>query len=507
MGHAEVTRYSVAWQTDGEDSIILEAGQDAILDPSKMYMAPANFAACVSLRRRTDGKRYIYDDPINTDRYAVIYEVEHPEKLRELVPEGLEPAGGYLIVAVDYLTEIAWLAGKSYALLTVNIPVTSGSTLDDPIKGAFMCAIWENEMDPILTGREQLGFCKILCEIEPPRQKDKAFTIVAKEYGREFLKLRVDMSRLPQDLLKMATKANTGKGIFHYKYFPRVGEPGQADANCLVIQPPEELPADVPAVPKKTVKLGRGRIRWTALDRKHSPAHTRIITTLAELGVKKVYGGAYQHFYTRNDLFNQRVVRDYKAQSDPERRIAIYGCGAMGTVLGAFLTRGGLNVDMVDICQEHVDALNEKGAALTGFEDFTTPVHAITPSQMEGIYDLVILLCKQTANPEAFEAIKPFVDEKSTILTKKAMEIIGQIGYEAGMVNKAAGLHFAPVNGIKADKLFKLGPLTRIIVSKMIPIGYKSMRTAKASMLQDLERGRLTEVDMHELSFDNLNLF
>lgn len=124
--------------------------------------------------------------------------------------------------------------------------------------------------------------------------------------------------------------------------------------------------------------------------------------------------------------------------------------------------------------------------------------------------------------------------------SKKAMEIIGQIGYEAGMVNKAAGLHFAPVNGIIVDKLFKLGPLTRIIVSKMIPIGYKSMRTAKASMLQDLERGRLTEVDMlngyicaegrrlgiktpandkiveiihgieegkYELSFDNLNLF
>ena len=37
-------------------------------------------------------------------------------------------------------------------------------------------------------------------------------------------------------------------------------------------------------------------------------------------------------------------------------RIAILGCGAMGTVLGAYLTANGCPVDMVDSYQAHVDA-------------------------------------------------------------------------------------------------------------------------------------------------------
>ena len=43
-------------------------------------------------------------------------------------------------------------------------------------------------------------------------------------------------------------------------------------------------------------------------------------------------------------------------------RIAILGCGAMGTVMGAFMTKGGTPVDMIDNYRAHVDALNERGA-------------------------------------------------------------------------------------------------------------------------------------------------
>ena len=45
-----------------------------------------------------------------------------------------------------------------------------------------------------------------------------------------------------------------------------------------------------------------------------------------------------------------------------------------------------------------MDALNEKGAHIVGTVDFTVPVKAVTPEQMEGIYDIVFLFTKQTAN-------------------------------------------------------------------------------------------------------------
>ena len=88
-------------------------------------------------------------------------------------------------------------------------------------------------------------------------------------------------------------------------------------------------------------------------------------------------------------------------------RIAILGCGAMGTVMGAFLTHNGCMVDMIDNYQAHVDALNSNGAHIVGMVDMTVPVHAMTPDQMEGIYDLVFLFTKQTTNAQVLPDLLP----------------------------------------------------------------------------------------------------
>lgn len=98
-------------------------------------------------------------------------------------------------------------------------------------------------------------------------------------------------------------------------------------------------------------------------------------------------------------------------------RIAVLGSGAMGTVLGAFLVRNGCEVDFIDTYQAHIDALNQNGAHVIGTVDFTVPVHAITPEQMDGIYDVVFLFTKQTANPSVLPGLLPHLDESSTVCT------------------------------------------------------------------------------------------
>lgn len=98
-------------------------------------------------------------------------------------------------------------------------------------------------------------------------------------------------------------------------------------------------------------------------------------------------------------------------------RVAIVGAGAMGTVMGAYFTRGGCQVDLVDSYQEHVDALNEKGAHIVGKVDMTVPVHAITPGQMEGVYDIVFLLTKQNANDVVLPGLLVHLGPQSTVCT------------------------------------------------------------------------------------------
>lgn len=99
-------------------------------------------------------------------------------------------------------------------------------------------------------------------------------------------------------------------------------------------------------------------------------------------------------------------------------RTAILGVGSLGTVLGASIVHNGGDVILIDANQEHVDALNKNGAVIGGNLDLkNVPVHAITPDQMEGIYDIVIVLLKQTANQEALTNLLRFLDENSVVCT------------------------------------------------------------------------------------------
>ena len=98
-------------------------------------------------------------------------------------------------------------------------------------------------------------------------------------------------------------------------------------------------------------------------------------------------------------------------------KIAILGCGAMGTVMGAYMAKNGCDVELVDSFAEHVWVLNDKGAHIVGTVDFTVPVKALLPEQMEGIYDIVFLFTKQTANDTVLPNLLPHLGPESTVCT------------------------------------------------------------------------------------------
>jgi len=126
-------------------------------------------------------------------------------------------------------------------------------------------------------------------------------------------------------------------------------------------------------------------------------------------------------------------------------RIAIYGAGSMGTILGALLTQGGCNVELIDAYRAHVDALNSSGAKITGTVDMVIPVKALVPEEMEGIYDLVFLMTKQTANEVVLKQLLPHLSETSTVCTLQngvpelaVAEIIGKERTVGGIMMWAA---------------------------------------------------------------------
>lgn len=96
-------------------------------------------------------------------------------------------------------------------------------------------------------------------------------------------------------------------------------------------------------------------------------------------------------------------------------RTMIMGAGSLGIIFGAHIAQAGVDVTLVDVMQDNVDALNANGARVTGTIDMCVPVKACTPDKLEGLFDLVLLLTKQVNNPVSFPVIKAHIHEHSTV--------------------------------------------------------------------------------------------
>jgi len=114
-------------------------------------------------------------------------------------------------------------------------------------------------------------------------------------------------------------------------------------------------------------------------------------------------------------------------------KIAIYGAGSLGTVIGAFLTKAGMDVDLINRNKLHVEGLKTKGAQITGTVEMQVPVKALLPDEMSEKYDIVFLLTKQLENKKVVQQIVRFLNEDGVICTAQngfpelsVSEVIGE---------------------------------------------------------------------------------
>lgn len=73
-------------------------------------------------------------------------------------------------------------------MTTFNVPVTYHGQ-KETITGNYQLAIWENHADPIICGREQLGYSKIFADIEDVHRNQSFETAALSSWGFKFLDL------------------------------------------------------------------------------------------------------------------------------------------------------------------------------------------------------------------------------------------------------------------------------------------------------------------------------
>ncbi len=99
-------------------------------------------------------------------------------------------------------------------------------------------------------------------------------------------------------------------------------------------------------------------------------------------------------------------------------RWLIWGAGAIGGTLAAYLARAGHDVTVVDFVGEHVNAINARGLQITGpIENFAVSVPAFTPATISGEWDLIVLATKAHHTSTAIRVLEPHLAPHGCVIS------------------------------------------------------------------------------------------
>ena len=99
-------------------------------------------------------------------------------------------------------------------------------------------------------------------------------------------------------------------------------------------------------------------------------------------------------------------------------KIAMLGCGSLGSTFGGLLTEAGFDVVMVNPMSDHVKALIEKGLTLCeDGEERVVSIKVATDPQEVGPVDLVIVLVKSSNTRVAIQGARALVGENTIVMS------------------------------------------------------------------------------------------
>lgn len=98
--------------------------------------------------------------------------------------------------------------------------------------------------------------------------------------------------------------------------------------------------------------------------------------------------------------------------------ILVWGAGAIGGTVGAYLVRAGVPVVFVDRDPDHVAAIRNAGLAITGpIEEFRVQASARLQSQLQGRFKTIFLCVKAHDTEAAAAALLPFLAPDGAVLS------------------------------------------------------------------------------------------
>ncbi len=164
-------------------------------------------------------------------------------------------------------------------------------------------------------------------------------------------------------------------------------------------------------------------------------------------------------------------------------RLLIWGAGAIGGTLGAYLVRAGQDLLFVDIVEEHVKQINSAGLQINGpVDEFRVEAEARLPRQLDGQYGAILLCVKSQHTRAASESLAPFLADDGVVLSVQnglneliISQLVGSERTLGAFVNFSADYHapgeilfggrgavvIGELDGAISDRIQRMGAILR----------------------------------------------
>ena len=278
-------------------------------EKGKIYRMPTHFGPSLGPRQGPDGRTFECKDNPKTTSISVSF-LTDSDQIKAILPENFVLLGEPVVtVSATYMKEIEWLAGRGYNTLGVSFSVVFNGERDQA-KGNFLSVLWENLTDPILTGREEIGFSKIYCELPEPRVLQGTTTCQASWMGFNFMDMSVfNLNQVElQTPVSSTTKNEDLTGTLHYKYIPHTGgfpdSWGKADTAYVVLTP-EKTPNRIIT----EMWRGEGEVLFHHARWEDLPTQFTIVNILNQLEIIEPRGASIVKSIGGKDLSDQRILK------------------------------------------------------------------------------------------------------------------------------------------------------------------------------------------------------
>ena len=252
--------------------------------PGMIYRMPTQFGPSLGPRQGLNGIV-----PDGTKQVTTVYSVDfltNPAQLEEMLPDHFSLDGDPVVhVRLMAQTGIGWLAGRGYNILEFSFPAKFDGERDH-VRGEFQPVLWEGLADGVITGRDDVGFAKMWCELPDPAFYQNYVHCIATWLGFKFMDMKLyDLADAPANL-KPVDWLKDGKLLL--KYIPKTEDWGQADVMYPVLSVRGHYTEGIQTVERQ---VGHGTVEFHKAEWEELPTLCQIVNAIADLE-KRDYVGA-----------------------------------------------------------------------------------------------------------------------------------------------------------------------------------------------------------------------